>query len=127
VPTLAQVLALLLAVGLGVVLAVSFYAQVKLQRQARSDAARATLSRRIATAGFSLAILVAAVLIGKQTSLSNEAFMLVMFAAALATFYVRWRSNNTPHADARDVSALANGSGARAGERERYASRGGAR
>jgi len=119
VPMLAQIVALFLALGLGVVLAVSFYAQVRLQRQARSGDPTASPFRRIVVAGISLAILVAAVLIGKQTSLSYEVFMLVVFVSALAAFYVRWRSNSTPHTDARDQPEPASSLGARAGERER--------
>ena len=94
---LAEITTLLLAIGLGVVLGLCFYTQLRLQRQAKSGDARSTPFRRITMAGLSFAMLFAGVLLGKGSALGHEGFMLAMFVSAALALIVRWRSNSTPH------------------------------
>jgi len=106
VPAPTQVISLLVAAGLGIAFALSFYAQVRLQRLAANGESSATLFKRITMAGSSFAILFGAVLVAKLSAeLPHEAFMLVFFISAALTFIIRWRSNRTLERDARKSGA----------------------
>jgi len=120
IPAPTTVFALVLALGFGVGFALSFYSQIQLQRRARAGLAGASFFLRLTMAGLSMSFLFSAVLLGKaSTTLPEGLFMSTFFASAVIAFIVRWRSNSTPHPDARDVPANTGSGGARAGERER--------
>jgi hypothetical protein len=106
-PSLDQIGLYAAALGMGAALALSFHAQLKLQRIAVAGDPKGSLFNRVTMAGLSMAILFGAVVLSKAfpTAISYMNFMLTVFAGAAAMFVARLRSNSTVKRDARKNGA----------------------